>query len=113
MYPFYSSLKSPYTESPPPKVRSGDIIEVMTRSKMEIFGFAVDDGTPFQVHVASLTSAGIATGLVETNKQVALFVYFPIHHAKKLVKRGVNWKKHEVLGGAGMKGEPPTKPKKK
>lgn len=48
MYPFYLRLKSPFTGSPPPKVRSGDTIEVTTRTKMEAFGFPVDPGTPFE-----------------------------------------------------------------
>lgn len=74
------------------------------------------------MYVVSLTSAGMATGLVETNKNVN-FAYFPIHHARRLVKRGVNWKKDKASYAGNMKDGKgsrigdmkgvPTKPQKK
>ena len=112
MYPFHLKLKSPFTGSPPPKVRSGDTIEVMTKYKMDIFGFNVDPGTPFQMYVISLTSAGIATGMVETNKEV-YFAYFPIYHAKRLVNRGINWTGGKASCSGDAKGKAKGKAKAK
>jgi len=42
------------------------------------------------LYVVSLTSAGVVTGIMQTNKSKWWF-YFPIHQARKLVVRGKNW----------------------
>eukprot|EP00984_Skeletonema_dohrnii_P016614 scaffold7430_cov156-Skeletonema_dohrnii-CCMP3373.AAC.9 len=92
MYPFHENLVSfsPYKRSPAPKVRADDIIEATVAKDMSVCGFHIKKGTALHLYVVSLTSAGVVTGIMQTNKN-KWWVYFPIHQARKLVVRGKNW----------------------
>ena len=44
-YPFHEGLTAPYKDAPPPKVRAGDVVKVVTESDYEITeGFAILPG---------------------------------------------------------------------
>ena len=55
------------------------------------------------IYVISLTSAGMLTGVLESDR-TQYMVYFPVHHVRKLVTRGENWLP-ETERRAGVRGE--------
>jgi hypothetical protein len=94
-FPFYTKLTPPYKKSKPPKIRADDVVTVVFSKQFEVTNtFSVSPKEMVQVYVGSLTASGIVTGYIETNmQQFECCVYFPAHHVRQVVKRGMHWKK--------------------